>query len=262
MFDEKIGNEYMVFQNGSSEGTQVKFKKNNFWYKKDCQGNEGLAEYLASGVLKFSNLKENEFVEYEMGMINGRNGCRSRNFLPTGWSVITFYRLYYNEFGKNLAEVIAGFDSMEERIEYVIRFVKQSCGLDVTDYLRKTLTLDMLILNEDRHLNNLAVIFAEDHFEIAPIFDNGISLLTANKSVNWKFGLEDNVKRVIARPFCGSHEKMVGYLGIGLKIDYQRLYKWLTNVPESREKEVLCFQLDRYRKDLNGSSKRREEVGR
>lgn len=261
MFDEKIGNEYMVFQNGSSEGTQVKFKKNNFWYKKDSQGNEGLAEYLASGVLKFSNLKKNEFVEYEMGMINGRNGCRSRDFLPKGWSVITFYRLYYNEFGKNLAEVIAGFDSMEERMEYVIRFVKQSCGLDVTDYLRKTLTLDMLILNEDRHLNNLAVIFAEDHFEIAPIFDNGISLLTANKSVNWKFGLEDNVKRVIARPFCGSHEKMVGYLGIGLKIDYQRLYQWLTNVPESREKEVLCFQLDRYRKDLNGSSKRREEVG-
>lgn len=262
MFNEKIGNEYMVFQNGSSEGTQVKFKKNNFWYKKDSQGNEGLAEYLASGVLKFSNLKENEFVEYEMGMINGRNGCRSRDFLPKGWSVITFYRLYYNEFGKNLAEVIAGFDSMEERMEYVIRFVKQSCGLDVTDYLRKTLTLDMLILNEDRHLNNLAVIFAEDHFEIAPIFDNGISLLTANKSVNWKFGLEDNVKRVIARPFCGSHEKMVGYLGIGLKIDYQRLYQWLTNVPESREKEVLCFQLDRYRKDLNGSSSRRKEVGR
>lgn len=262
MFDEKIGNEYMVFQNGSSEGTQVKFRKNNFWYKKDSQGNEGLTEYLASGVLRFSNLKENEFVEYEMGMINGKNGCRSHNFLPNGWSVITFYRLYYNEFGKNLAEVISGFDSMEERIEYVIRFVKQSCGLDVTDYLRKTLTLDMLILNEDRHLNNLAVIFAEDHFEIAPIFDNGISLLTANKSVNWKFGIEDNVKRVIARPFCGSHEKMVRYLGIGLKIDYQRLYQWITKVPESREKEVLCFQLDRYRKDLDGSSSKIEEAGR
>ena len=251
MFDEKIGNEYMVFQTGSSEGTQVKFRKNNFWYKKDSQGNEGLAEYLVSRVLKFSNLKKNEFVEYEMGKINGRNGCRSRNFLSEGWSVVTFYRLYYNEFGKNLAEVIAGFESMEERIEYVIRFIKQSCGLDVTDYLRKTLTIDMLVLNEDRHLNNLAVIFAEDHFETAPIFDNGISLLTANKSVNWRFGIEDNVKRVIARPFCGSHEKMVRYLGIGLKIDYQRMYQWLEKEIDSREKEVLQFQLERYRDQLD-----------
>lgn len=260
MFNKKIGNEYMVFQNGSSEGTQVKFRKDNFWYKKDSQGNEGLAEYLASGVLRYSNLKKNEFVEYEMGMINGKGGCRSRNFLSNGWSVITFYRLYYNEFGKNLAEVIAGFDSMEERIEYVIRFIKQSCGLDVRDYLKKTLTLDMLILNEDRHLNNLAVIFAEDHFKIAPVFDNGISLLTANKSVNWKFGLEDNVKRVIARPFCGSHEKMVRYLGVGLKIDYNKLYQWLTKVPASREKDVLCFQLERYKKVLDSSSKGELEI--
>ena len=109
-------------------------------------------------------------------------------------------------------------------------------------------------------MNNLAVIFAEDHFKIAPVFDNGISLLTANKSVNWKFGLEDNVKRVIARPFCGSHEKMVRYLGVGLKIDYNKLYQWLTKVPASREKDVLCFQLERYKKALDSSSKGELEI--
>ena len=113
MFNKKIGNEYMVFQNGSSEGTQVKFRKDNFWYKKDSQGNEGLAEYLASGVLRYSNLKKNEFVEYEMGMINGKSGCRSRNFLPNGWSVITFYRLYYNEFG------CEGLSQKDNNIRYV-----------------------------------------------------------------------------------------------------------------------------------------------
>jgi hypothetical protein len=36
--------------------------------------------------------------------------------------------------------------------------VKESCVLDLTDYFKKIFTLDMLILNEDRHLNNLAVI--------------------------------------------------------------------------------------------------------
>ena len=67
----------------------------------------------------------------------------------------------------------------------------------------------MICLNEDRHLNNLALIMRGNDFYPAPIFDNGVSLLTANQSVNWNFSIEENVKRVIARPFCGSHEKMV-----------------------------------------------------
>ena len=84
MFNKKIGNEYMVFQNGSSEGTQVKFRKDNFWYKKDSQGNEGLAEYLASGVLRYSNLKKNEFVEkptcylYDLDIICCKNQCQRK----------------------------------------------------------------------------------------------------------------------------------------------------------------------------------------
>ena len=137
-------------------------------------------------------------------------------------------------------------DSMEERIEYVLRFIEQSCGLDVSDYLRKIIMLDMLVLNEDRHLNNLAVIFKEDHFICAPIFDNGVSLLTANQSVNWNFSIEENVKRVIARPFSGSHERMYEYFGKGFSLDCQAAFKWLDEEPESREKEVLEYQLRRY----------------
>ena len=41
MFSENIGNDYIVIQEGTSEGTQVK-------YKKDNRGNEGRAEYLVS----------------------------------------------------------------------------------------------------------------------------------------------------------------------------------------------------------------------
>ena len=81
------------------------------------------------------------------------------------------------------------------------------------------MTVDMIILNEDRHLNNLALIFDGNAFKPSPIFDNGLSLLTGNRSVNWKFPVSDNVKRVVARPFSGSHEKMVEYFGKGLEID-------------------------------------------
>lgn len=246
MFQERIDDAYIVTQTGTSEGTQIKYKKGEYWYKKDSRGKEGLAEYLVSRLLTFSDLKTSDYILYEPGYINDISGCRSKNFLGEGEELVTFYRLYYNEFGKDLSQVLAEKDTMEERIEYVIQFIQQSCGLDVRDYLKKVIMLDMLVLNEDRHLNNLAVIFQADHFVCAPIFDNGVSLLTANQSVNWNFSVEENVKRVIARPFSGSHERMYEYLGKGFSLDCQAVYRWLEEEPQSREKEVLEYQLRRY----------------
>ena len=98
-----------------------------------------------------------------------------------------YYQAGYNEVGKDLSKVIANMNTMEERIEYVIRLIDQSCGLNIHAYLSKVLTLDMICLNEDRHLNNLALIMRGNDFYPAPIFDNGVSLLTANQSVNWNF---------------------------------------------------------------------------
>ena len=51
MFDIEIGNEYIVTHLGTSEGTQVKYKKDGFWYKKNRDGREDLCEYLCSNIL-------------------------------------------------------------------------------------------------------------------------------------------------------------------------------------------------------------------
>ena len=114
--------------------------------------------------------------------------------------------------------------------------------------MKKILTLDWIILNEDRHLNNLAVVFRDGIFVPAPIFDNGVSLLTANLSVNWNFSIEDNVKRVIARPFCGSHEKMLNYFGKGFELNVPAALEWLDKETNSREKEVLMYQIKKFQK--------------
>ena len=246
MFCENIEKQYIVMQEGTSEGTQIKYKKDGYWYKKDSRGNEGLTEYLVSELMRYTSLKDEEYIKYENGTINGISGCRSKNFLKRDQELITFYRLYYNEMGKNLADVLNSMELMEERIEYVINFVNQSCRIDIRDYLRKVLTLDMLVLNEDRHLNNLAIIMENDIFYPAPIFDNGVSLLTTNQSVNWNFSMEENVKRVTARPFSGSHEKMVEYLGTGFKMDCLGALKWLDTEPQSRERDVMIYQIHRY----------------
>jgi hypothetical protein len=247
MFREMLDESYVVTQIGTSEGTQIKYFKDGFWYKKDNRGEEGLAEYLASKLLTFSSLNTDEFVVYERGIINGSTGCRSRNFLEPDEELITLYRLYYNEFGKDLSQVINQMETMEERISYVLSFVKESCVLDLTDYFKKIFTLDMLILNEDRHLNNLAVILKGNHFKTAPIFDNGVSLLTANQSVNRNFSTEENVRRTIARPFSGSHEKMQAYFGVGFDLDVDAAEAWLDTEPDSWEKTILLYQLEKCR---------------
>ena len=96
MFSETIENDYIVMQEGTSEGTQIKYRKDDFWYKKDNRGKEGRAEYLVSKFMTFTSLSKTEYVEYEEGTINGEFGCRSRNFLGKEDELITFYRLYYN----------------------------------------------------------------------------------------------------------------------------------------------------------------------
>ena len=62
-----------------NHGTQEKMVIDNQWYKIDVFYYEGLAESIASDILKKSNIKE--FVRYEPEIIfigNQRyNGCRS-----------------------------------------------------------------------------------------------------------------------------------------------------------------------------------------
>ena len=76
-------------------------------------------------------------------------------------------------------------------------------------------------------------------------------LCLQHQSVNWHFSMEDNVKRVVARPFCGSHEKMAKYLGSGFSIDTKSALSWLETEPDSIERNVLRYQINRYNNQLD-----------
>ena len=73
----------------SSKGNQLKWENNGIWYKADYMGYEGLAEYVISNFLKFSNLNDDEFVVYSPIEIKYKNqkynGACSNNFLKDGW---------------------------------------------------------------------------------------------------------------------------------------------------------------------------------
>ena len=89
----------------SSKGNQLKWENNGIWYKADCTGYEGLAEYMISHLLKFSSLQKDEFVLYDYERIKYKNifynGVKSNNFLYDDWQIITLERLFHNFFHFN-----------------------------------------------------------------------------------------------------------------------------------------------------------------
>lgn len=88
------------FERHSSKGNQLKWKQDNYWYKADYTGYEGLAEYVISNLLKKTSLMDNEFVVYEPEQIKYKrkilNGVKSEDFLQEDWQIITLERLYQN----------------------------------------------------------------------------------------------------------------------------------------------------------------------
>jgi len=107
-----------------------------------------------------------------------------------------------------------------------------------------------LILNTDRHFNNIGLIVNKetDKYKFAPIFDNGNSLLSNISEFPFDISIEENIEKAVGQPFAANLERQAMELGFGLKINYSKLYQLLENEPESRALEVLKYQLNRYEK--------------
>ncbi len=163
-----------------------------------------------------------------------------------------FQRLYELYTGENLQERIRLISDVSGRIRFVVDFVIDHTGLDCTEYLSQILTLDMLVLNTDRHFHNLGIVVNSitGEYKAAPVFDNGNSLLS-----DWEMfseeTIEENIEHVYGQPFSASLEIQAYEAGIGLKLDYNRLDELLSHEPESRGMAVLRYQLERYRKMIS-----------
>ena len=246
MTDYLIGEDFRRTDIGfSSLGVESKYYKDGYWYKQDISGDEGLAEEVCSMILRHSNLED--YVEYEACTINGRPGCRSRNFLKDGETIVTFKRLYEIACGKDLTDYIYTIRDVTERIRYVIDFLKEYAEIDCTEYLRNILSFDMLVLNTDRHFHNLAVIRSGDRYRKCPVFDNGASFLSNYCLFPPDEDLEEQIEHASAKPFSGSFEQQAVVLGTGIKLDYEAIYREMDHIRHTRLREVLEYQLKRYR---------------
>lgn len=235
---------------GSSKGAQKKYYDAGKWYKENYSGYEGTSEHLASLVLQCSNIED--YVYYEKCTINGKKGCVSSNFLKADEVYISLDRLHDMYIGGKLDDFVYRYQDVNERIDYVKSFLKEYTGLDIHEYLSKMLTLDALILNTDRHFNNIGIIANSktNEYHFAPVFDNGRALLSEIEKFPFDLSIEENIENVIGKPFSANLEYQAHVFGYGLKIDYQRLYALLEKEEKNRALEVLYLQLEKYRKRL------------
>ena len=242
-FDKSI----LVATIGSENGAQPKYNSNGRWFKQDNCGYEGYSEYLVSKILEFSNV--DNFVKYSRCIINGKNGCVSDDFNHDNEVFLSFQKMFDMYYGGEFEGKLSTMDSPEERIDFTKNFVFEQTGLDISDYLSSILSLDMLILNPDRHMNNLGVIanIKSHTFRIAPIFDNGASLCSDLNRFPPYMSIDELRENVIGRPFSSNLELQALAAGISLKIDYDKAFEFLDfENTDIRAKKILIKQLDKY----------------
>lgn len=172
----------------SSKGNQEKWydPEENCWYKLDQFGYEALTETVVSALLELSGIEKDTpftFVRYHMERLHvhgrERTGCSSKNFLQPGQALITVNRLLSNHLGRPLREKLTRLSSDKKRIAYLAEATAEVADLELfPQYLTLLFEVDALFCNDDRHLNNIAVLEQNGQYDYCPIFDNGAGLLS------------------------------------------------------------------------------------
>lgn len=225
----------------SSKGNQEKWFDNelNMWYKLDQFGYEALAETLISELLEKSNIEEDtpfSFVRYKMERLNvhgrDRTGCSSKNFLREGQAIITLSHLFSRQLGTSLKGKLEKLSSDKKRIQYLAEATAEYTNLkEFPQYLTLLFEVDALFLNDDRHLNNIAVIEQNGKFDYCPIFDNGAGLLSNTQLFAMDIVPKALIKSIVARPFNTSFTRQINTA--------RALYGKQLGMPKLTAKDIL-----------------------
>ncbi len=195
----------------SSKGNQEKWydDKTCRWYKLDQFGYEALSETLVSAFLEKSGFEKESpfsFTRYRMEKLNVHNrertGCSSLSFLKSGQSIITLSHLLGRLQTSSLKQKLESLPSDKKRIAYLADATAAFTGLkEFPRYLTLLFEIDALFLNDDRHLNNIAVLEKNGKYDYCPVFDNGAGLLSNTQLSPMDIAPKALIPALSARPF-------------------------------------------------------------
>ena len=214
-----------VASSTSSKGNQIKWRRSDgIWAKADALGYEGLAEQTAGVLLASSNITD--YVEYASCKIIEDEteyvGCVSADFLAPDETLITVARLFELDALDYNADMSAM--TATERLKYIITNLERITDIvGIGRWLGALLEFDAFILNEDRHLHNIAVIKKHTGaFRLMPIFDNGAAFLSDTgrdypMSIPIKVGIRKVKSKPIATGFSKQIDAVAEAVGLSLK---------------------------------------------
>lgn len=218
----------------SSKGNQEKWFSNDRWYKLDQFGYEGLAEVVVSRMLERSNIKQSTpftFVSYRLENMfrHGieRVGCSSGNFLSQEQRIITLAHLFKSN-GISLSDTLMRLPSDKQRLRFLAEETSALTGLkSFPEYLTLLIETDALFLNNDRHLNNIAVLRENNKYQYCPIFDNGAALLSNTMDYPMNIDPKAFIPTVKARPLNTTFNRQVKHMNdlYGKQLDICRFSK-------------------------------------
>ena len=204
------GNYRMVYL--TSKGDLPKWFVNDHWYKVDYFGYESLSEFIASKLLEKSNISE--YCSYGLTKALYKGKIIPCSISPefrsdTIHEVITLYKLL--KCSTDINKLFGKGRATKDIIADIVTLVESEYGVqDFSSYLTKLIEFDAFILNEDRHLNNIAFLYCgEDKLRLCPVFDNGLSLCADVSDYEICSPTTVCIKSVKSKPFCSSFTKQV-----------------------------------------------------
>lgn len=254
----------------SSKGNQLKWEQDGYWYKEDAFGFESLAETVASRILEHSAIKN--FAAYEPAAIiwQGRTyrGCRSRNFRRENEELIPLERLVRAHTGMGLAKDLGRIFDVKQRVLYTVELVENLTGMEgFGGYLAQMLEIDAFFLNEDRHTNNIALLYNVEKktYRLCPFYDMGLSLFSDTRDTYpLEMSFEACRRNITAKPFSRDFDEQLNavnelygyYLTFGVTAEkIRRIIKETAEQTNdayrqeelARVEEVLRYQAGKYR---------------
>lgn len=125
-------------------------------------------------------------------------------------------------------------------------------GIDIRDNLNKMLTVDYIIVNEDRQLNNFGLIRNADTLEYikpAPVYDNGSSMWFNKATHLIKAGARD----AVCNPFKNNHSDQIKLVSSfdwfdvkmlsGIDEEFNEILKNSKYI-DGQRRDVLCYMLN------------------
>ncbi|MFF2092708.1 hypothetical protein [Paenibacillus sp. NPDC058174] len=235
----------------SSKGDQLKWKMGNIWGKADKFGYEGLAEWVAYEMIKRSNIQPQLVVPYSQCILredygSDYQGCYSDDFLNPGESLISLHRLL-ESYGVKFDDVIRD-QSTRDSILFIVEFLRNEINLDTLDYFSIMMELDAFLLNEDRHLNNIAFIHGSTGYRLCPYFDHGLSLLSDITDYPFTMPTDVALRNVKAKPFNRDFSKQARALESILQFDRASVLQFIEQHDEElgRVSKILRMQILKY----------------